>query len=55
MCGDLVEVKPGEEIKTCIRYDHEAGSITVSIATMKEDKEGTDRGSDAKIKDFDRR
>ena len=40
MCGPLVNVKPGDEIHTQIRYDHETGSIVVSIAVMKEDDHG---------------
>ena len=56
MCGSLVEVDPGEEIRTCIRYDHNTGYFTVSIAIMKEENRGgDDRGSDTKIEDCDRR
>jgi len=55
MCGDLVHVEPGEEIKTCIRYDHKTGSITVSIAIMKEDERGDGRDSVTKAEDHKRR
>jgi len=55
MCGDLVHVEPGEEIKTCIRYDHKTGSITVSIAIMKKAREGDGRDRVTKIEDSDRR
>jgi len=49
MCGGLVHVEPGEEIKTCIRYDHKTGSIA-----MKEDEKRDGRGSIA-IEDANRR
>ena len=48
-------MEPGDEIKTCIRYDHETGSITVSIAIMKETKKGDGRDNVTKIEDSDRR
>ena len=50
-------MEPGDEIKTCIRYDHETGSITVSIAIMKDkDKEGdNDNSGITKVEDHEKR
>ena len=50
-------MEPGDEIKTCIRYDHETGSITVSIAIMKDkDKEGdNDNSGITKVENHEKR